>query len=47
MPAQAAQAAKDRALLDLVADCHPQTLRQMRWTNTMIKQLSAQALTSA
>lgn len=46
MLGQAAQAAKDAALLDLVADCHPQTLRQMRWTNTMIKQLSAQALTS-
>lgn len=45
MLAQAAQAAKDRPLLDLVTDCHPQTLRQMRWTNTMIKQLSAQALT--
>jgi hypothetical protein len=47
MLAQAAQATKDLPLLALVADCHPQTLRQMRWTNTMIKQLSAQALTSA
>jgi hypothetical protein len=46
MLAQAAQATKDRRLLHLAADCHPQTLRQMRWTNTMIKQLSAQALTS-
>ena len=46
MLAQAAQASKDRLLLDLVSDCHPQTLRQMRWTNTMIKVLSAQALTS-
>jgi hypothetical protein len=46
MLGQAAQAAKDQALLGLVTDCHPQTLRQMRWTNTMIKVLSAQALTS-
>jgi hypothetical protein len=46
MLAQTAQATSDRRLLDLAADCHPQTLRQMRWTNTMIKQLSAQALTS-
>lgn len=46
MLAQAAQASKDRRLLDLAADCHPRTLRQMRWTNTLIKQLSAQALTS-
>jgi hypothetical protein len=46
MLGQAAQATRDRPLFDLVADCHPQTLRQMRWTNTMIKQLSAQALSS-
>jgi hypothetical protein len=46
MVGQAAQASRDRSLLDLVTDCHPQTLRQMRWTNTLIKQLSAQAMTS-
>ncbi|MDN3250119.1 MULTISPECIES: hypothetical protein [unclassified Streptomyces] len=46
MLAQAAQAGKDRRLLDLAACCHPQTLRQMRWSNTLIKVLSAQALTS-
>jgi hypothetical protein len=46
MLGQAAQAAKDRRLLDLAADCHPQTLRQMRWTLTMIKELSPQTLTS-
>jgi len=46
MLGQAAQAGgRDGGLLELVTDCHPQTLRQMRWTNTMIKQLSAQALT--
>ncbi|MFJ4126527.1 hypothetical protein ACIP3U_35140 [[Kitasatospora] papulosa] len=46
MLAQAGQAAKDTRLLHLAASCHPQTLRQMRWTNTMIKNLSPQLLTS-
>ncbi|MEU9595066.1 hypothetical protein AB0D84_35835 [Streptomyces sp. NPDC048193] len=46
MLAQAAQASKDGGLLDLASACHPQTLRQMRWTNTMIKNLSPQLLTS-
>ncbi|MFF0702333.1 hypothetical protein [Streptomyces tendae] len=46
MLAQAAQASKDGGLLALASSCHPQTLRQMRWTNTMIKNLSPQILTS-
>ncbi|MFH9862004.1 hypothetical protein [Streptomyces sp. NPDC017202] len=46
MLAQAAQATRDDGLLALTAACHPQTLRQMRWTNTMIKILSPQILTS-
>ncbi|MFK0237442.1 hypothetical protein [Streptomyces vinaceus] len=46
MLAQAAQALKDGELLSLASACHAQTLRQMRWTNTMIKNLSAQAVTS-
>ncbi|MFF7640677.1 hypothetical protein [Streptomyces canus] len=46
MLAQAAQATRDERLLELASACHPQTLRQMRWTNTLIKQLSPQALTS-
>lgn len=46
MLAQAAQATKDDKLLALASACHPQTLRQLRWTNTMIKNLSPQALTS-
>ncbi|BET52338.1 MULTISPECIES: hypothetical protein [Streptomyces] len=46
MLAQAAQASKDCGLLALASSCHPQTLRQMRWTNTMIKNLSPQILTS-
>lgn len=46
MLAQAGQAAKDTRLLELAAACHPQTLRQMRWTNTLIKNLAPQVLTS-
>jgi hypothetical protein len=41
-----AQAAKDRDLSDLTSRCHPQTLRQMRWANAMLKELSPQVLTS-
>ncbi|MFF7441797.1 hypothetical protein [Streptomyces sp. NPDC008122] len=44
MLAQVAQASKDTALLSLASSCHPRTLRQMRWTNTMIKNLSPQVL---
>ncbi|MFJ8778026.1 hypothetical protein [Streptomyces sp. NPDC102476] len=46
MLAQAAQATRDERLLGLASACHPQTLRQLRWTNTLIKQLSPQLLTS-
>jgi hypothetical protein len=46
MLAQAGQAATDQTLLGLASRCHPQTLRQMRWTNTMIKTLSPQILSS-
>ncbi|MFJ5730705.1 hypothetical protein [Streptomyces paradoxus] len=45
MPAQAAQAGRDDRLLALVTDCHPQKLRHLRWTNTMIKILAPQLLT--
>lgn len=44
--AQGAQGAKDVELIDLSQRCHPQSLRQMRWANAMLKELSAQALTS-
>ncbi|QEU88939.1 hypothetical protein [Streptomyces viridosporus] len=46
MLAQAAQATRDTGLLALASECHPETLRQMRWTNTMIKNLSPQVLAS-
>ncbi|GAA0900677.1 hypothetical protein [Streptomyces thermoalcalitolerans] len=44
--ALAGQATRDDGLLAMVSACHPQTLRQMRWTNTLIKDLSPQILTS-
>ncbi len=43
---QGAQAAKDAELLALTKRCHPQSLRQMRWTNAMLKVLSPQVLAS-
>lgn len=42
--AQGAQAAREPELLDLAAQCHPGTLRQLRWTNAMLKALSPQIL---
>lgn len=42
--AQAAQAAKDSELLSVTSRCHPETLRQMRWANAMLKELSPQVL---
>ncbi|MEW1892745.1 hypothetical protein [Streptomyces sp. NBC_00523] len=44
--AQTAQAARDQELLDLTERCHPQTLRQQRWADAMIKVVSPQVLTS-
>ncbi|MBV9162537.1 MAG: hypothetical protein JO281_13515 [Pseudonocardiales bacterium] len=44
--AQGAQAAKDAELLALAQQCHPQSLRQMRWANAMLKMLSPQVLAS-
>jgi hypothetical protein len=41
--AQSAQAAEHSDLIGLAADCHPHTLRQLRWTNAQIKELAAQA----
>jgi hypothetical protein len=44
--AQGAQAAKDDELVSLTQQCHPQTLRQMKWANAMLKTLSPQVLAS-
>lgn len=44
--AQTAQALKDRELLGISKDCHPETLRQMRWANAQLKVQSAQTMMS-
>lgn len=44
--AQGAQAARDSELLELASQCHPETLRQLNWTTTMLKELAPQALLS-
>lgn len=44
--AQTAQALKDETLLSVASDAHPQTLRQMRWANAKIKELSPQVMTT-
>ena len=41
---QAAQGTKDKNLLNLTKECHPGTLRQMRWANAMLKTVSPQIL---
>jgi hypothetical protein len=43
---QGAQAVKDSELLALTKRCHPQSLRQMRWANAMLKVLSPQILSA-
>lgn len=42
--AQTAQALKDRGLLAVAEECHPQTLRQLRWSNAKVKETSAQVM---
>jgi hypothetical protein len=37
---------KDSELLALTKRCHPQSLRQMRWANVMLKVLAPQVLAS-
>ena len=44
--AQAAQAMKQRDLLQLAQSCHPQTLRVMRWANAQLKVTSPQIIAS-
>jgi hypothetical protein len=46
MLAQIAQAKHEPDLLTLTQRCHPQTLRQIRWANTMIKTQTPQLLAS-
>jgi hypothetical protein len=42
--AQGAQALQDTDLVTLAQRCHPHTLRQLKWTNAMLKTLSPQVL---
>jgi hypothetical protein len=42
--AQTAQAMKDTELLSTTQECHPQTLRQMRWANAKVKETAAQIM---
>ncbi len=42
--AQTAQAMKDTELLSIAQECHPQTLRQMRWANAKVKETAAQVM---
>jgi hypothetical protein len=42
--AQTAQALKDEELLAVASACHPETLRQLRWSNALVKQLSPQVM---
>lgn len=46
MLAQIAQAKRNVELLGLAERCHPQTLRQIRWANTMLKTQTPQILAS-
>lgn len=43
---QGAQAVSDTKLLALTKACHPQTIRQAKWANSMCKNLSPQVLAS-
>lgn len=47
MLSQTAKALRDERLLELASDCRSQTRRQMKWTDTLIKELTPQAMTSA
>jgi hypothetical protein len=43
---QSAQALRTADLLELSQRCHPETLRQMRWANAMLKEAAPQVLAS-
>lgn len=42
--AQTGQALEDADLLSAAEECHPQTLRQLRWANSKVKELAAQVM---
>ena len=41
---QAAQGARDKALLETVTSCDEETTKQLRWLRTRMKQAAPQAL---
>jgi hypothetical protein len=45
--AQTTQALKDTELLSVTKQCHPQTLRQLRWANASLKVNAAQIMVTA
>jgi hypothetical protein len=44
--AQGAQGLRDRELLELASDCHPDALRQAKWANAQLKERATQILVS-
>ena len=44
--AQTAQAMTDTELLSTAQECHPETLRQLRWANAKVKETAAQIMVS-
>jgi hypothetical protein len=42
--AQTAEPVRDSRLLELAESSHPETLRQMRWANAKLKELSPQVM---
>jgi hypothetical protein len=44
MLGQAAQATRDGQLLSVVSECHPRTIRQIKWCNATLKETASQIL---
>jgi hypothetical protein len=47
MLGQAAQASRDSRLLSVVSECHPRTLRQVKWCNAILKETAPQILVTS
>jgi hypothetical protein len=47
MLGQAAQASRDSRLLTVVSECHPRTLRQVKWCNAILKETAPQILVTS
>jgi hypothetical protein len=44
---QAAQATRDSQLLSIVSECHPRTIRQIKWCDASLKETAPQILIAA